>query len=129
MRGLTDVRGFTLIESVIACAVLATALLSIGYLGATAVSRIGDARHRTIATVLAVAKLEELRTAPAPAAGADVVDSTGQPAQPGSVAAFERRWSVAALTAAARTLTVVVTSVPPDASREVRVTGGWMAIP
>ncbi len=129
MRGPTDVRGFTLIESVVACAVLATALLSIGYLGATAISRVGDARHRTIATTLAVAKLEELRTARAPAAGTDVVDSTGQPVQPGRAAAFERRWSVATITEAARTLTVVVTAVPPDASREVRLTGGWMAMP
>ena len=128
MHGIVDARGFTLVESVIACAVLATALLSIGHLGATCIARVGDARHRTIATALAVAKLEELRAAGTPAAGGDVVDSAGRPAQPGRVLAFERRWSVAAISPDAQILTVVVDAAPPDAGRRVQVTGGWMAL-
>jgi Tfp pilus assembly protein PilV len=124
---ISQARGFTLVESVIACAVLATALLSIGHLGAMSIARVGDARHRTIATTLAVAKLEELRTASAPAAGGDVVDSAGQPAQRGRVLAFERRWSVTPVGPDAHILTVVVDAVPSDAGRQVRVTGGWMA--
>jgi prepilin-type N-terminal cleavage/methylation domain-containing protein len=121
-----DQRGFTLIECVIACVVLATALLSIGHLSSTAMTRIADARNRTLATALAVAKLEELRTGAAPAAGADVVDSTGQPMQQGSVAGFERRWSAAPITPDAQILSVVVTPIPADAGREVRIAGGWM---
>lgn len=120
-------RGFTLVESLIACAVLATALLSIGHLGAMSIARVGDARHRTIATALAVAKIEELRTAGPPAAGADVVDGAGQPAQRGRVLAFARRWSVTPISSDVQMLTVVVDAVPFDAGRQVRVTGGWMA--
>ncbi len=110
----------------IACAVLATALLSIGHLSAMAIARVADARNRTLATALAVAKLEELRTAAAPAAGADIVDGTGQPMQPGSLAGFERRWFAAPVTPDAQILSVVVTPVPADAGREIRITGGWM---
>ena len=126
MRDISDDRsGFTLIECVLACAVLATALLSIGHLSTIAIARVADARNRTLATALAVAKLEELRTAAAPAAGADVVDGTGQAMQVGSVG-FERRWSVAPITPDAQVLSVVVTPIPADVGREVRITGGWM---
>jgi Tfp pilus assembly protein PilV len=121
--------GFTLVESLIACAVLAAALLSIGHLGAMSIARVADARHRTIATTLAVAKIEELRTASAPAAGGDVVDDAGQPAQPGLVMTFERRWSVTPITPGAQILTVAVRAAPADAAHEVRLMGGWMAAP
>lgn len=124
---ISQARGSTLVESVIACAVLATALLSIGHLGAMSIARVGDARHRTIATTLAVAKIEELRTASTPVAGGDVVDGAGQPAQRGRVLAFERRWSVTPISQDAQILTVVVDAVPPDAGRQVRLTGGWIA--
>lgn len=124
---MRDVRGFTLVESVIACAVLAIALLSIGHLGAVAIGRIADARHRTLATALAIAKLEELRTAAVPAAGGDVIDGAGHPVQMGRSAGFERRWSVAPITPDTQILTVVVSTIPPDAGREIRITGGWMA--
>ena len=127
VRGIPDdQRGFTLIECLIACAVLATALLSIGHLSAMAIARVADARNRTLGTALAVAKLEELRTAAAPAAGADVVDGMGQPMQQGSLAGFERRWSAAPITPDAQILSVVVTPVPVDAGRDIRITGGWM---
>lgn len=125
----SDIRGFTLVESVIACAVLTTALLSIGHLGAVSIARIGDARHRTIATALAVAKLEELRTARTPAAGGDTVDSAGQPSQPGRAMTFERRWSVTPITPDAQILTVAVHAVPTDAGRDVLLMGGWVAAP
>ena len=130
MSGVRDIsdgqRGFTLIECVIACVVLATALLSVGHISAMAINRVADARNRTLATALAVAKLEELRTAAAPAAGADVVDGTGQPMQQGTIAGFERRWSAAPITPDAQILSVVVTPIPADAGREVRIAGGWM---
>ena len=124
---ISQARGFTLVESVIACALLATALLTIGHLGAMSIARVGDARHRTIATALAVAKIEELRTASLPAAGGDVVDGAGQPAQRGRALAFERRWSVTPVSPDAQILTVVVDAVPSDAGLQVRVTSGWMA--
>ena len=50
--------GFSLVESLIACVVLATALLSIGYVSNAAITLLADARTRTLATLLASAKLE-----------------------------------------------------------------------
>ena len=127
MRANTDDRGFTLVESVIACALLATALLSIGHLSATSIAQLSAARNRTLATMLAVARLEELRTAAAPAAGGDTVDGLGQPVQQQTLWRFERRWSVAPLSADAGILTVVVTPLPSEPGREIRITGGWLA--
>ena len=132
MRANTDDRGFTLVESVIACALLATALLSIGHLSATSLAQLSAARNRTLATMLAVATLEDLRTAAAPAAGGDTVDSLGQPVQQQTVQQqtlwrFERRWSFASLSADTGILTIVVTPLPPEPGREIRLTGGWLA--
>lgn len=108
-----------------ACAVLATALLSIGYLSTSAFARLVDSRSRTLATMLAVAKLEELRAEAAPAAGSDIVDGAGEPIQPESGRRFDRRWSVAPLSPDAQILTVIVTPRPAASGREVRLTGGW----
>jgi prepilin-type N-terminal cleavage/methylation domain-containing protein len=129
MRDPTEDRGFSLIESLIACALLATALLSIGHLSSAAIVLLMDSRSRTEATLLALSKLEELRASGAPAAGADRVDTTGQPAGVGTPRVFDRRWSVAPLSPDARILTVVVTPRPPGANRDVRVAGGWTVTP
>ena len=129
MRDHTEDRGFSLIESLIACALLATALLSIGHLSTAAIVLLTDSRARTEATLLALSKLEELRSSAAPAAGADTVDTEGQPARSGSPRMFERRWSVAGVSPDARILTVVVTPLPRGAGREVRIAGGWTVTP
>jgi prepilin-type N-terminal cleavage/methylation domain-containing protein len=127
MRDPTDVRGFTLIETLVACALLATALLSVGHLSTAAVTLLMESRSRTEATLLAITKLEELRSSQAPLAGSDTVDSRGQrPA--GSVSRlFDRRWAVTAVAADARILTVTVT--PHGAARDVAVAGGWAPPP
>ena len=129
MHDYTSARGFSLIESLIACALLATALLSVGHLSTTANILLMNSRGRTEATLLALAKLEELRSSTAPAAGADRVDTRGQPAAIGSPRVFERRWSVAPVSPDASILTVVATPVPSGANHEVRVTGGWTVAP
>ena len=129
MRDPIEDRGFSLIESLIACALLATALLSIGHLSMAATVLLTDSRGRTEATLLAVSKLEELRSSAAPAAGADRVDTTGQPARAGSPRLFERQWSVAPVSPDASILTVVVAPIPNAAGREVRVAGGWTVVP
>ena len=125
VRDLTDGKGFTILESLIACAVLATALLSIGYLSASAFARLSDSRGRTLATMIAVAKLEELRADAAPAPGSDIVDGSGEPIVPESSRRFDRRWSVAPLSPDVQILTVVVTPLPSASGREIRLTGGW----
>jgi len=124
-------QGFSLIETLIACALLATALLSIGHLSTAAVSVLIDARSRTEATILAVSKLEELRSSAAPAAGGDTVDARGQQPPQGAVSRlFERRWSVAGVSQDARIVNVTVTPTSLGiGAREVRITGGWTPIP
>ena len=122
-------RGFSLIESLIACALLATALLSIGHLATAATVLLADSRGRTEATLLAVSKLEELQSSAAPAGGADRVDTRGQPARIGSPRLFERQWSVAPVSPEASILTVVVAPIPGAAGREVRIAGGWTVVP
>ena len=129
MRDSTDDRGFSLIESLIACALLSTALLSIGHLSTAAIVLLTDSRGRTEATLLAVSKLEELRSSAAPAAGADRVDTTGQPAPNGSPRVFERRWSIAPVSPDTSIVTVVVAPSPGGAGRDVRVAGGWTVAP
>ena len=129
MRDPTEDRGFSLLEALIACALLATALLSIGHLSTAAIVLLMDSRGRTEATLLAVSKLEELRSSAAPAAGADTVDTGGQPAGIDAPRVFDRRWSVAPVSPGASILTVVVAPTPSAGSREVRVAGGWTVTP
>jgi Tfp pilus assembly protein PilV len=128
VRDVAADSGFSLLESLFACALLGTALLSIGHVSSGAIVLMADARNRTLATTLAVAKLEELRSSIAPVDGADTVDGRGEPAVAGSSRRVDRRWSVAALPGAA-ILTVRVTPFPKGiASREVRMIGGWTAV-
>jgi type II secretion system protein I len=128
MRDVGRAHGFTLTESVVACALLATALLSVGHLSSGAMALQAQARERTLATVLAVSKLEELRGSAMPASGADTVDSRGQPAAIGTSRVFERHWSVATVSADASILTVQVAPYPRRAGRDVRILGGWMVV-
>src|SRR5687768_6027669 len=129
MRDPTEDRGFSLIETLLACALLATALLSIGHLSSAAIVLLMDSRGRTEATLLALSKLEELRSSAAPGAGSDRVDTTGQPARIGSPRVFDRQWSVAPVSPAASVLTVVVAPSARGAGHEVRLAGGWTVTP
>lgn len=129
MRDLGADPGFSLVESLLACALLGTALLSIGHLSSGAIVLMADARSRTFATMLAVAKLEELRASIEPADGVDTVDSSGEPAGASTSRRFERRWSVMTVSPGAAILTVSVTPFPRGvAGREVRMTGGWTPV-
>ena len=122
--------GFTLIETLIACALLATALLSVGHLATAAIILLMDSRSRTEATILAQSKLDELRSSAAPADGSDTVDASGQPGSADSLRLFDRRWSVGAVSPDTCILIVVVAPVPRGvAGREVRIAGGWTAAP
>ena len=129
MHKTTGDRGFSLIETVVACGLLATALLSVGHLSTAALNMLMDARTRTEATMLAVSKLEELRSSVAPIAGGDLVDARGQPPRGVVSHLFERRWTVSAVSPDARILTVGVTPAPRLAGREIRITGAWTVVP
>jgi hypothetical protein len=129
MRDLGAARGFGLVESLFACALLGTALLSIGHLSSGAIVLMADARNRTFATTLAVAKLEDLRASIGPVDGFDTVDTRGEPADASTSGRFDRRWSVVAVSPGAAILTVRVTPFPRGvAGREVRMTGGWTPV-
>src|SRR5262245_36266331 len=64
MSALTSDRGFTLIETLLALAVLAGALVTLGQLIATGAAQASAARRTTTALVLAQSKLDELRALP-----------------------------------------------------------------
>jgi Tfp pilus assembly protein PilV len=129
VRNPPSEHGFTLVESVIACGLLAGALLSVGHVSSGAIALQAQARNRTLATLLAVAKLEELRASPAPAAGSDTVDGAGDPVRSEASRQFERRWSVAPLSPGASLISVRVTPSPGGlAGSPVRITGGWMMV-
>ena len=129
MRDFGAARGFSLVESLFACALLGTALLSIGHLSSGAMVLMADARNRTFATTLAVAKLEELRASIGPVDGFDTVDTRGEPARASTSRRFDRRWSVVAVPPGAAILTVSVTPFPRGvAGREVRIAGGWTPV-
>jgi Tfp pilus assembly protein PilV len=129
MRNVTSDGGFSLVEALFACALLGTALLSIGQLSSGAIVLTADARNRTFATTLAVAKLEELRSSIAPSDGTDTVDSRGESAVEGTARRFERRWRVAPVSPGAAILTVSVTPFPRGVTgREVLMTGGWIPV-
>jgi Tfp pilus assembly protein PilV len=89
--------GFSLIESVMACGVLAAGVLSVVQLFGLAASMSAASRQMTGASILAAQKLEELRSTSAPASGADrldrfgaiVVDEGGE-----RPIAYRRRWTV-----------------------------------
>jgi Tfp pilus assembly protein PilV len=126
MRQFRSQDGFSLVESLVACAVLGTALLSAGHLASSAIALTNDARHRTVATLLAIAKFEELRSSGVEVDGSEVVDSAGRPPSPGSSRRYQRRWMMTRVSADADIVTVVVSAWPADsARREVRLTGAW----
>lgn len=79
--------GFTIVETVVAAAVLATALVALAQVAAVAILAAARARDTTRATLAAAQKIEELRAGPydaAPVEATDVVDER-----------FLRRWTIA----------------------------------
>jgi len=99
------VKGFTLVEVLIAMALVAvagTALLELTNISGLAVR---EARVQTIETFTAASKIAELRATGAWLAGgsiaapvsgySDFVSITGEPVSAADEAAFERRWQIA----------------------------------
>ena len=93
-------RGFSLIEVLVAAAILAVGLLSLAQLLAMTVSANAAAGRTTDATVLAAQKLEDLRAEPWSVLDANIgefadsLDRSGRPIDASSAAAFRRRWFV-----------------------------------
>jgi len=78
--------GFTIIETIVAAAVLATALVALAQVAAVAVLAAARARDITRATLAAAQKLEELRAGPYDASPVDATDVVDE--------RFLRRWTI-----------------------------------
>ena len=85
LRALGDTRGFSLLEALIAAAILAAALLSLAQLIAFAVTTTAAAGRTTDAALLAAQKVEELRAG----SWGELQPGTDSPA-----AGFTRTWTV-----------------------------------
>lgn len=119
MRTLRTTRGFSLIETLVAASLLASALTALAHLVATASRQLTTARQSLGALILAQSKLEELRAedwrfasdgsrvssaalAPSPPGAlttdlpgwVDELDRFGTSAAPGEAAPVRRRWAV-----------------------------------
>jgi prepilin-type N-terminal cleavage/methylation domain-containing protein len=116
-----NVRGFSLVEVLVAASLLATALVALGHLLILAATAGRMARSQSVAVLLAAGKLEELKAGlealPAvPEAGTDRVDSTGTPfddlAGARTMPTYVRRWSATPLPMDSALLRLDVQVVP-----------------
>lgn len=123
-RGALDEAGISLVESLVACALLSAGLLSLVQVCGVAAALNVSSRHTTLAAVLAAQKLEQLRGGAAQASGLDFVDAaglslvTGGEPPPGAV--FRRRWTVDPLDARPGEWVVVQVLVTPVAHPDAR---------
>ena len=130
---MSDERGFSLIEALIATGILAVSLVSLAGLFGLAIRSNIAARSTTTATVLAQQKLEELRALPwtglnqSPANAleentpgvVDYVDQFGEARGGGADrpadAIYTRRWAIEPLPSAPDTLAIQVRVMRTDA--------------
>lgn len=110
------VRGFSLVEVLIATTLLATAISGLAHLFALAIRANFDAGDTTWATVLAAQKIEELRAGPFPEPvdhAVDYLDSGGiRLDDPGAAPrVYTRRWWVEPLPSAPDTTMVITVAV------------------
>jgi type II secretory pathway pseudopilin PulG len=134
--------GFSLIEALLASALVAGAITTLAQLVMQSAEQTARAEHATIASVLAQAKLEELRSlafrfdangtrvgdpALAPSAADSLIadspphveglDRFGQPVGPGEVPAYVRRWSIALAPLDPDTLVLAACVLPASVPR------------
>jgi type IV pilus modification protein PilV len=120
--------GFSLLDALIACTILAVGVLSVAHLLAVGVALNGSARDTTVAAVLAAQKLEELRSHPSvDASPADALERDA----PGFVDYLDRHGNVHAASDATGTVAYVrrwstepVADHPDTVVVQVRVTAG-----
>lgn len=111
-------RGFTIIEVLVAMALMAIGMIGIVALMRGATSASGYSRRATEAAVLAEDKLEDLRTAPITLAvdGNDRVDASGVANVDGP---FDRTWALVPDGAGLTTITVDVTWNEADGDHSI----------
>lgn len=104
---MRNAKGFSLVEVLIAAAILAVVLLAIASLFSTAYSNVGYGGRRTKAVALARQKMEELRD------GIFPPSTVGSPETVEGV--YTRSWTVAVTGAPSQVATVTVAVSWPDA--------------
>ncbi|HZP47277.1 MAG TPA: hypothetical protein VFB07_02000 [Vicinamibacterales bacterium] len=87
-------RGFTIVEAVVASAIVITALASLTQLAVATRQATSAARARSTATLLAVDKMEELRSAPSLAPSPPDALDRDVDAFSDRIVGFTRRWWV-----------------------------------
>ena len=123
---IRDEQGFSLLDVLVASAILAVGLLSLAQLLAMTVAANASARRATYAVLLAAQKIEDLHAVPwewlegNTGESADVLDRAGTTLQgPPGAAAYTRRWSVDPLPVdPTNTLVIqVIVGTPRDEAR------------
>lgn len=116
--------GTSLVEAMIAIGLLAGAVVLLASLAALAVQTNARARERTLATLIAVQKIESLAAEPDPAVSppdtlaadtpgfVDFVDAAGQAGSRPDGAVFVRRWLVSAVGGSSDLLRLTVEAAP-----------------
>jgi prepilin-type N-terminal cleavage/methylation domain-containing protein len=117
-------QGFSLIEVIVATGVLCTASVALLSLFLSSADAMLAARHRTVASILARAKLEELLSDPAVARigalGEDIISAGGATAAD-ATGTYRRQWSVAPSAAMPERLLVARVEVTSTAARRLNV--------
>lgn len=113
--------GFTIVETIVAAAVLATALVALAQVIAVATTATARARDITRATLTAAQKLEELRANRFSGAAVDATDVVDR--------RFRRRWTITALSGGAAVAIAVeveplARTVPPVRLETIRARPG-----
>ena len=118
MRIESSERGTTLVEAIVAIGILAGAVVALAGLSSLAVRNAAMARERSMATVLALQKMEALcrdvSSAPASPVDAWAVDTPGYVeyldagGRPAAGGAYVRRWSITPLPGDANLLAIQV---------------------
>ena len=99
-EGLRSERGFSLVEVLIASAILIVALLSLAQLLSLATAANAAARRATFSTVFAADKLEALHTLTWESVrrqtgeSVDYLDRSGGPVESAAAATYARRWII-----------------------------------
>lgn len=130
MRGecLRSERGFSLVEVLIASAILIVALLSLAQLFSLATAANAAARRATFSTVFAAEKLEELHTLTWESVrrqageSVDYLDGSGRPVEGAAAATYGRRWLVEPLPADPNN-SLVIQVIVRGRRDEVRIAG------
>ncbi len=104
---MRNAKGFSVVEVLIAAAILAVVLLAIASLFSTAYSNVGYGGRRTKAVALAKQKMEELRD------GFFPPSTVGSPETVEGI--YTRSWTVMVTGAPSQVATVTVTVAWPDA--------------